>query len=220
MFSTFGVKDHDGDVVLASAFTPGQPVPMVWAHDWSAPIGRGQVAVSPTEATFNGRFFLETQRGDEAYKSVKAMADLQEWSWGFRVLDGDRSVQDGEDVFVIKRAELYEVSPVLVGAGIGTRTTALKGYGMEYEEHAARVQDEIRELIDRTKAGLAKRAADGHGLGERRRGQVDAVIAALESATAELRGLMAQGSTVSPDRLHLDFLRIQATLNGVATQEL
>ncbi len=36
VFSTFGVVDRDGDVVLASAFTDGQPAPLVWAHSSSS----------------------------------------------------------------------------------------------------------------------------------------------------------------------------------------
>lgn len=32
LFARVGVVDKDGDVVAASAFTPGQEVPMVWGH--------------------------------------------------------------------------------------------------------------------------------------------------------------------------------------------
>lgn len=130
VFSTFGpTPDRDGDIVLPSAFTPGQAVPLCWAHDWAQPVGRGQIEVTPNEAIFNGRFFTETAAGMEAYKTVKAMSadpGLQEWSWGFKVLAGDPGVVDGQDVFYIRSAEVFEVSPVLVGAGIDTRTTAIK----------------------------------------------------------------------------------------------
>ena len=127
VFSTFGAVDRDGDVVLASAFTDGQPVAMTWAHDWSKPIGRGTVRVEPTRAVFVGKFWLDTDDGLQAYRKVKAMGELQQYSWGFRVLDSEPGRVDGRPVRFIKRAELFEVSPVLVGANSQTGTLALKG---------------------------------------------------------------------------------------------
>ena len=43
--------------------------------------------VQEKQGVFDGGFFLETDAGLEAYKTVKAMGTLQEWSWGFRVVD-------------------------------------------------------------------------------------------------------------------------------------
>lgn len=126
LFSTFGIVDRDGDIVEAGAFTHGQPVPLVWGHDWKQPVGRGVIHTESTGAVFDGRFFLETQAGREAYQTVKAMGDLQQYSWGFQILDSEMSERDGQPVRVIKRAEVFEVSPVLIGAGIGTRTLAIK----------------------------------------------------------------------------------------------
>jgi hypothetical protein len=71
-------------------------------------------------------FFLDTTAGLDAYRTVKAMGDLQEWSWGFRVTDADYGEMDGATVRYIKGAELYEVSPVLVGANRDTATLAIK----------------------------------------------------------------------------------------------
>src|SRR3990167_3668229 len=73
-FSVFNVIDSDGDVVKPSAFKDGQEVPMVWSHKWDAPIGKGTVHVGRKQATFDGHFFLDTQAGLEAYKTVKNMA--------------------------------------------------------------------------------------------------------------------------------------------------
>src|SRR3990170_2059336 len=126
-FSVFNTIDSDGDVVKPSAFTDGQEVPMVWAHRWDAPIGKGTVKVSRKQAVFDGHFFLDTQAGLEAYKTVKNMAGLQEWSFGFRVLDDEEGDFDGQRVRFLKGLELFEVSPVLVGANRETRTLAIKG---------------------------------------------------------------------------------------------
>lgn len=124
--STFGIVDRDRDVVLPSAFIDGQAIPLVWAHDWTRPIGKGVIRVEAAGAVFEGRFNLATSWGRDAYEAVKFAEALQEYSWGFRVIESDIEERDGERVRVIKRTEVFEVSPVLVGAGLGTRTVAVK----------------------------------------------------------------------------------------------
>lgn len=125
VFSTFDVPDRDGDIVRASAFSDGQEVPMVWAHDWSKPVGKGVVRVEKSRAVFDGQFFLGTSWGRDAYESVKQMGSLQEYSWGFRVTD----TQPNKNIsgYDITAAEVFEVSPVLVGANQYTETLAVKG---------------------------------------------------------------------------------------------
>ena len=126
-FSVFNTIDSDGDVVKPSAFKDGQETPMTWAHKWDQPIGKGTVKVSRKQAVFDGHFFLDTQAGLEAYKTVKNMAGLQEWSFGFRVLDDEEGDFDGQRVRFLKGLELFEVSPVLIGSNRETRTLAIKG---------------------------------------------------------------------------------------------
>lgn len=126
VFSTFDMVDSDGDVLTRAAFTDGQKVPMVWAHDWSRPIGKGVIKTDPKRAIFDGQFFMDTTDGLDAYRTVKAMSDLQEFSWGFRILDAEQETRDGMPVRVITKAEVFEVSPVLVGANRETYTLALK----------------------------------------------------------------------------------------------
>ena len=60
-----------------------------------------------------------------AFPDVKAMGDLQQWSWGFRVLatQPNQAIR-GND---ITQAEIFEVSPVLVGANQHTATLSVKG---------------------------------------------------------------------------------------------
>jgi HK97 family phage prohead protease len=117
VFSTFDQIDRDGDVVLASAIPNGQEVPLVWAHQWDKPIGKGTIHVERGRAIFKGSFWLDTDDGVQAYRKVKNAGSLQEYSWGFQVLDTAPGEVDGQPVRFIKRAEIFEVSPVLVGAG-------------------------------------------------------------------------------------------------------
>lgn len=127
VFSTFDVVDSDGDILVREAFTDGQKVPLVWSHDWSMPIGKGTIRTDEKRAIFDGQFFTDTSAGLDAYRTVKAMGELQEFSWGFRILDAEPGQKDGQPIRTITKAEVFEVSPVLVGANRETYTLALKG---------------------------------------------------------------------------------------------
>jgi HK97 family phage prohead protease len=134
VISTFQ-KDRDGDVMTREAFkgSEGKSVPLVWSHNWDQPIGKGLVKVGDESAEFHGQFNLDTTAGLEAYKTVKAMGDLQQYSIGFRIIDASRETKGGESVRVIKDIELFEASPVLVGAAYGTHTIAVKEMAMRFE---------------------------------------------------------------------------------------
>jgi hypothetical protein len=79
------------------------------------------------------------------------MGDLQEWSFGFRINDYEVAEfqKDGEsvgDVRYLKDLEVYEVSPVLVGANRETYTLAIKSgeeaiYESSSDEKAANDED-------------------------------------------------------------------------------
>jgi HK97 family phage prohead protease len=146
--STFNQLDRDGDIMAPESFASsrGKKVPLVWSHDWDHPVGAGTIEVTSSEAIFNGQFFLDTQRGEEAYKTVKAMAELQQYSIGFRVLDQIWEYKDdgkGSQMYVrtIRDLELFECSPVLVGAAYGTRTLAVKGIESKAEWDAAYINN-------------------------------------------------------------------------------
>lgn len=126
VFSTFNVIDRDGDVILPEAIHDGKEIAMVWAHDWSKPIGKGTIYNDGSKATFKGGFFLDTDAGQEAYKTVKNMGELQQYSWGFRVLTQEKGERNGKAVNLIKDTEEFEVSPVLIGSNMETYTVAIK----------------------------------------------------------------------------------------------
>jgi HK97 family phage prohead protease len=219
VFSTFDVVDSDNDIVLATALTHGQQVPMTWAHRWDVPVGKGTIMVQDKQAIFDGGFFLETDAGLEAYKTVKAMGTLQEWSWGFRVVDAAYEQRDAQFVRLIKRAEVFEVSPVLVGAGVGTYTLGIKGF-----EHSAladqvdTVLAAVDDLASRYKALAALRAKEGRVLSEANRKRLSSLLESLRAVETDIDELLT--STVAPEksvdvgRLFLEFQRIKAQLVG------
>tara|TARA_Y100000004_G_C8920212_1_gene415085 strand:+ start:262 stop:1533 length:1272 start_codon:yes stop_codon:yes gene_type:complete len=154
VFSVYNKLDTDGDVVIPGAIKSGfkdNQVPMVFAHKWDQPIGKGTIETDDDKATFRGTFFMGTEAGKEAYNLAKEMGDLQEWSFGFRINDYEVApfkkdgIDEEVDVRYLKDLEVFEVSPVLVGANRETYTLAIKsGEEAVYEssdEKAALAKD-------------------------------------------------------------------------------
>ena len=128
VFSTFNVIDHDNDVTLPGAFTEGEKVRIgYWGHRWQdLPVGRGEIHQDEEKAWVDGRFFLDTEPGQQTYLTVKNLEELQEWSYGFDIVESRLGEFEEQDVQFLERLTVYEVSPVMLGAGIGTRTETIK----------------------------------------------------------------------------------------------
>lgn len=147
VIATLNVKDEQDDVTLPGAFTTGEQVRIAhWGHGWGQlPTGRGRIREDDDEALVDGRFFLNTQTGKEHYETVKGLGELQEWSYGYDVLESELGQFEGEDVRFLKKLRIIEVSPVMLGAGVGTRTTTIKGQG---ETQLTDVKEMIQQLHD------------------------------------------------------------------------
>jgi len=150
VFSVFNSLDSDGDIVLPGSIKSGfksGSVPMVWAHKWDMPIGKGEIKQDGDKATFEGSFFMDTESGKEAYNIVKNMADMQQWSFGYRVNDAERGKfgegEEEKDARFLKDLTVFEVSPVLVGANQDTYTLAIKSNN-----------ELLKEIVDEEKAVL------------------------------------------------------------------
>lgn len=141
VFSTLSVKDHDGDVTLPGAFDDGAKMPVsAYNHaSWSGklPVGKAVIKTTDKEAQAHGQFFTDTQDGHDTFMTVKRLHEdgIGEWSYGYDTVKfsfGDWSANGDphgpkENVRFLEKLKVHEVSPVLVGAGIGTYTVAAKG---------------------------------------------------------------------------------------------
>lgn len=216
VFSTFGVPDRDGDIVEAGAIPHGQPVPMVWSHDWQRMIGKGTTRVDTDRAVFDGQLFMDTDAGKDAHATIKAMGDLMEYSWGFRVLDADFVERDAEFVRVIKRVELFEVSPVLVGAGMNTGTLSLK-HGMPFAEQTDAVLAAVADLVGRSRSLADLRLKEGRVLSSANRDRLSAIAESLSTAAGDLKGILkdTEPAKAFDAALLLDFLAAEARSYGV-----
>ncbi|MDX3101743.1 HK97 family phage prohead protease [Nonomuraea angiospora] len=130
VFSTFNAIDSDRDVTRPGAFTDGVEVPIsAYGHtSWSGvlPVGKATIRQTAKQAILEGRFFMDTQAGKDTFLTVKELGELGQWSYGYDPVEYSYGEFDGQHVRFLDAVKVHEVSPVLVGAGVGTRTLAAK----------------------------------------------------------------------------------------------
>lgn len=219
VFSTFGIVDSDNDVVMASAFTDGQTVPLVWAHDWTRIIGKGVIEVQPDRAVFNGGLFTDTHDGLEAYRTLKNMVDLMEFSWAFNPLETHRESRDGRNIRVITRSEVFEVSPVLVGANRETGILDLKGRYPSFEAQIEAVLAAVLDVKERAGSLAELRAKEGRMISTARRERLAKFPPALREMADDIFGMLEE---TAPPEKGIDTAEVERFLlwslrrNGVA----
>ena len=168
VFSLFETIDSDNDVTKANALRSGytgNKVPLVWNHDWSKVIGRGVIETDNQKAVFKG-YFLNTEAGKEAYETVKAMQDMQQFSYGFQVMKSTKGTHidsKGEEVpvRVLEDVKVWEVSPVLVGAQQNSFVQALKS-GLQTFDDVDTEFEEIKQDEEESKYDKCTYGKDGN----------------------------------------------------------
>lgn len=170
--------DHDGDTYLPGAFSwkagGFQWTQILPAHDrWACPLGKARVYEDGDAAYAELNLNLDTEEGRNWHAALKfdlaKGAPIQEWSYGFDVMDADYEIRGDARVRKLKKLDVHEVSPVLRGAGIGTGTLALKGL-----KAAELKEDHYRALL----AGL---------------GELAGTLVQADDAKAQIELLSAQG---------------------------
>lgn len=131
--ATLEVVDKDEDVIMADAIKEASKVTMSsYGHDvifGDTPVGKGKLFVIDNELVFKGRMFLAATRGRDTFEVLKEMGPDQQWSFGFRILGAevpDEAWRKRGARRILTKLDCFEVSPVIIGAGVGTRTTAIK----------------------------------------------------------------------------------------------
>lgn len=127
--------DHDGDTYASGAFSwkdGEQWCPLIHHHDrYQMPFGKARVYEEGDIAYAELHLNLETQAGADWHKALlfdlSTGKSVQEYSYGFGVLDSDFTQRGDTRVRVLKRLDVHEVSTVIRGAGRGTRTLVMKG---------------------------------------------------------------------------------------------
>lgn len=226
-FATLNVKDKDGDVTLSGAIPAGRVVPISsFSHgSWGGAltVGGAKLLETDNQAIAMGRFNLKTQAGREHYETLKFNQEqgiLTEWSYGFKPLEFNFGEWEGQQVRFLKKVDVFEVSPVLKGAGIDTSLLALKS-NRPLEEHAETALAVVSEFLARCKSLADLRAKDGrvlNGVNVERLTRVGMQLQALQKEVGDLREAAEpeKGKALMP--LWMEYQKIQASLVG-ATKE-
>lgn len=171
--ATLGVIDKDFEVITATAIKDESKVTVSsYGHDIvfgdGLPAGKGHLYIEDDRAVFKGKMFLGTQRGRETFEVLKEMGADQQWSFGFRVLGSeipDEAWQKKGARRILTKLDAFEVSPVLIGAGVGTRTVSAKAAEGPTAEEIEAEQKAALELAERhvseTKARILTRINAG-----------------------------------------------------------
>ena len=214
VFSNFNEVDSDGDVVLPNAIKScncDKGVSLVWAHDWKRVIGRGEIVDDGEKAIFKGQFIMDTQEGKDAYNTVKAMGDLQQWSFGYEVLDSEKGMfkKDGDteiEVRYLNDVKVWEVSPVLVGANQNTYTMAVKEtkpQGKKFSEEVEDVLTTLTSLVKRARELTALRISKEKTLSEESTMLISDLQDALQEAHQDIDTLL---SVAAPEESDIETL--------------
>lgn len=186
VFATLDVVDHDNDVTVKGAFEDGAEV-VISAYNhktWEGalPVGKGIIQEVGNEVVMKGQFFMDTTHGRDHFNTIRALGKKCEWSYGFNVDDSSPGEREGKAVRVLKKMTVHEVSPVLRGAGLGTRTTSAKS-----------LKDEVAEAVDAVKAAIqsaervvALRAEKGKELSQVNKSS----LVELDESLAKLKALL------------------------------
>jgi hypothetical protein len=166
----FNVVDAQGDVTYPGALPVGKEIVVsAYGHtSWQGalPVGKGVIGADGVRAWVEGSFFLNTTAGRETWQTVKELGPLQEWSYGYSVIDASQNPSElgawPGAMRILKRVDVIEASPVLAGAGIGTGTDFIKGRDVSREQleaiRASLIARSVKESFDAATAKM--RAAD------------------------------------------------------------
>lgn len=126
--------DHDGDTYEKGAFSwkgGEQWCALIHHHDrYQMPFGKARIYEDGDIAYAELHLNLDTQAGRDWHKAllfdISTGKSVQEYSYGFDVVDADFQVRGDSRVRVLKRLDVHEVSTVLRGAGRNTGTVSMK----------------------------------------------------------------------------------------------
>lgn len=195
VFATLNVIDKDGDVTLPGAFGT-QEVAIVPAHNWgSVPLGKAVTSEEGEEAHAALKFNLDSPTAKEWHSALKFDVEngrpLQEWSYGFTVVDSEMGEHEGKRVRFLKRMKVHEVSPVLVGAGENTRTLMLKSadHRRPFADQLAAALQECKDIAQRVVEIRNMRARKGKDISGDRLADIAAISDSLNEMVEAAKAL-------------------------------
>ena len=215
VFATLGVLDRDGDVTMPGAFGE-QTVKILPAHDWShVPLGKARIYENGNEAIAEFQLNLDIEAARDWHAALKfdmaAGTPVQEWSYGFEITKSSLGQHDGKSARFLESLKVFEVSPVVLGAGMGTRTLAVKGGGLQLGTQISEACEALADLVARVHDLKQLRESEGRQISAERRAelaQLKAAIDGLRPFSAELAALISSDPAADDEarRLYSAFI--------------
>jgi HK97 family phage prohead protease len=147
--SSFGNKDHDGDVIVKGAYSKSiterkNQIFFLNQHNWQQPLTKFNVLQEDEKGLyFESMPLPDTSYANDVMKLYEAGV-LKEHSVGFVTVKSDYKKE--EDTRYIKEIKLYEGSVVTLGANSNTPFTGFKSTMKEVDE-------EVKTILKAMKAG-------------------------------------------------------------------
>lgn len=212
VFSTFNVIDKDGDVTLPGAIKDGAEVVVSayghQSHFGALPVGKGVIRTTETEAKAELKFFLNTTAGRETFEVVKELGPLGEWSYSLHDVVSKAGEINGQRVNFLESIFVKEVSPVLIGAGVNTRTLVAKG--LKFSEEGDAVLAAVNAYLGRAQEVMVLRSEKGRALSD----ESVKFLAELDESLVKLRDLLdtkaEDAAEVTPEEVPADIAAIAA----------
>lgn len=230
--ATLEVWDSDGDWTEPGYFGK-QHTSIVRGHNWAdLQLGKGILTdEDPPNAMFQGKFNLDVPEAEQLH--AKLLFDranpppLIEWSYGMLFNEGGtaKGTRDGREGRILQPlpdgspgARIPEVSPVMVGAGEGTGTVAVKA-SMRLVDHITATRTDVQALSARVAEVVAARREKGQELGKASKAALDELIEELENLRTTEVGLEDPDPDDQAPVLTIDHLAIleatEARLRGL-----
>ncbi|MFE7899181.1 HK97 family phage prohead protease [Streptomyces sp. NPDC057424] len=150
LVSVFGNEDSVGDVVMPGAFADdlarwkqsGNPIPVIWSHDWGDPFSHIGSVTEAKETTaglvVTGQLDLSNPKAEQVFRLLKN-GRVTQFSFAYDILDGGWGERDGGEVYELRKLKIHEVGPCLVGANQETELLAVKAARVASGAKAGRV---------------------------------------------------------------------------------
>lgn len=212
--STFGNIDSYNERIIPGAFTKsisdyadqGRRFKVLWSHNIERPIGTAELVQMmpgddrlPEEMRANGGLMaigtlaLDTFDGEQASKHLAA-GTFDEFSIGFMVKN-DRIADDG--VRELLDLDIFEVSPVVVGANRQTGLVSLKGGWGSFDDHTEDIESLVDDFMQRASVRFNLRDSDkkaGRVLSSSNIAKLEALAGTLGKARKELLAMLASAN--------------------------
>lgn len=206
--STFGNVDQGGDVVMRGAFDASLMTrkhrPLLWQHDLREPIGTEQKLAPDDRGLFGTWKLVDTARGTDAHKLLKAGA-IESMSIGYLPVE-----MEFDDVGIRKllQVDLLEVSVVSLPMNEQALITQVKRkrsaaelkaamldlVALDEDEPLADLLDQIRGFLktgtDAAAALQSRRADQQRKLSEAHLGAIEALITEAQTSASSLGSVL------------------------------